>query len=77
MFFPQFFLLGNDDVKLIFFASDFCFNLGYPVRKVFAFGGLVVAVGGVGPGLSFVFVGLGLDVVEGYFALVDLVVEGS
>ena len=76
MFFPQFFLLGNDNVKLVFFASDFSFDLGYPVGEVFAFGGLVVAVGGIGSCLGFVLVGLGLDIVEGYFTLVDLVVEG-
>ena len=76
VFFPQFFLLGNDNVKLVFFASDFSFDLGYPVGEVFAFGGLVVAVGGIGSCLGFVLVGLGLDIVEGYFTLVDLVVEG-
>ena len=76
MFFSQLFFIGNDDVKLVFLASDFGLNLGYSVGEVFAFSSLVVAVGGVGPGLNFSLVGLGLDVVEGDFALVDLVVEG-
>ena len=76
MLFSQLFFIGDDDVKLVFLASDLGLDLGYPVGEVFAFGGLVVAVGGIGPGLNFVLVGLGLDVVEGDFALVDLVVEG-
>ena len=77
MFFPQFLLLGDDDVKLVFLASDFGLDFGYSVGEVFAFGGLVVAIGSIGSGFNFVFVGLGLDVVEGYLALVDLVVHGS
>ena len=77
MFFSQLFFICNDDVKLILFASDFGFDFCNSMGKFFSFCSLVIKVCCIRSSFSFVLFSLNLNIIEGDFTFINLIVETS